>query len=136
MKKKLKWLIPVVLFIIIIVGLAWYKTPIDLMDLSSDDIVEIVVFNGNTGKTTHITDTEQIEHIADNLNDVVIKRGKISVGYTGYSFKITIYMSDGNEADGWNNYIINSSDTIRKDPFFYNVVEGNIDYDYIMSIVN
>lgn len=54
----------------------------------------------------------------------------------GYSLKITIYMSDGNEADGWNNYIINSSNTIRKDPFFYNVVEGNIDYDYIKNIVN
>lgn len=136
MKKKLKWLIPVVLFVIFVVGLAWYKTPIDLMDLSSNKIREIVVFNGNTGQATHITDTEQIDHIVSDLNDVVIKRGKLSVGYMGYSLKITIYMSDGNEADGWNNYIINSNNIIRKDPFFYNVVEGNIDYDYIKNIVN
>ena len=53
----------------------------------------------------------------------------------GYSFKMTIYLSDGNEADGWNNFIINSENTIRKDPFFYSVVSEEIDYDYIESIV-
>ena len=135
-QKELKWFIVVGLLLIIVVGLTWYKAPIDLMDLSSHDVMEIDVFNGNTGQTTHITDTEQIDHIVDNLNDVVIKRGKTSVGYMGHSFKITIYMSDGNEADGWNNYMINSADTIRKDPFFYHVVEGNVDYDYIKRIVN
>jgi len=53
----------------------------------------------------------------------------------GYSFKVTIYLSDGNEAGDWNNFIINSDDTIRKDPFFYSVTKGNIDYSYIESIV-
>ena len=96
--------------------------------------MEITVFNGNTGKLTHITDEEEIEHIIENLNDVKIKRYKPSVGYSGYSFKMTIYLTDGNEADGWNNFIINSEDTIRKDPFFYRVTEGNIDYEYIESI--
>jgi hypothetical protein len=41
---------------------------------------------------------------------------------------------DGNEADGWNDFIINSDDTIRKDPFFYTVNKEKIDYDYIKSI--
>ena len=31
--------------------------------------------------------------------------------------------------------IINSEDTIRKDPCFYSVVTGKIDYNYIKSIV-
>ena len=41
-------------------------------------------------------------------------------------YKRQIYLSDGNEAGDWNNFIINSDDTIRKDPFFYSVTKGNI----------
>ena len=134
MKKKSPILLSVVL--ILLVGIAvWYNAPIDLMDLDANEVTEIVVFNGNSGNTTHIEDKEQIQHIIGNLNDVCIKRSKLSAGYTGYSFKVTIYLSDGNEADDWNNFIINSDDTIRKDPFFYSVTKGTIDYEYIESIV-
>lgn len=134
MKKKIFVLLSVVL--ILILGVAvWYNIPIDLINLDPNEVMEIVVFNGNSGETTHITDEQQIQHIIQNLNDVEVKRSKPSVGYMGYSFKMTIYLSDGNEADGWNNFIINSENTIRKDPFFYSVVSGEIDYDYIESIV-
>ena len=120
---------------ILLVGITfWYNAPIDLMNLNHNDVMEIVVFNGNSGNTTHITDKEQIRHIVENLNDVEIKRTKPSVGYSGYSFKLTFYLSDGNEADDWNNFIINSDDTIRKDPFFYSVTKGKIDYNYIENI--
>lgn len=133
MKKKVP-LLSIVL--ILLVGIAvWYHAPIDLMDLDADEVMEIVVFNGNSGNATHIEDKGQIQHIIGNLNDVCIKRSRLSAGYTGYSFKVTIYLSDGNEADGWNDFIINSDDTIRKDPFFYSVTKGTIDYDYIESIV-
>lgn len=70
------------------------------------------MFNGNTGKETHITEESQIENIINNLNDIKMKRRKPSVGYMGYSFNMTIYLSDGKKADGWNGFIINSSDTI------------------------
>ena len=134
MKKKIIILLSVVA--IFLVGFSvWYNAPIDLMSLEHNEVLEIVVFNGNTGNATHITDKEEIQHIIDNLNDVELKRSKPSVGYSGYSFKMTIYLLDGNEADGWNNFIINSDDTIRKDPFFYTVNKGKIDYDYIKSIV-
>ena len=133
MKKKVS-ILSVVL--ILLVGIAvWYHAPIDLMNLDANEVLEIVIFNGNSGNTTHIEDKEQIQHIIGNLNDVEVKRSKLSAGYTGYSFKLTIYLSDGNEADDWNNFIINSEDTIRKDPFFYSVTKGTIDYNYIESIV-
>lgn len=120
---------------ILLVGITlWYNAPIDLMNLNHNDVMEIVVFNGNSGNTTHITDKEQIQHIIENLNDVEIKKAKPSVGYLGYSFKLTVYLSDGNEADDWNNFIINSDYTIRKDPFFYSVTKGKIDYNYIKNI--
>lgn len=133
MKKKIIILLFVV--VILLIGFSvWYNVPINLMSLEHNEVLEIVVFNGNTGNTTHITDKEQIQHIIENLNDVELKRSKPSVGYSGYSFKTTIYLLDGNEANGWNNFIINSDDTIRKDPFFYTVSKGKIDYDYIKSI--
>ena len=120
---------------ILLVGITlWYNAPIDLMNLNHNDVMEIVVFNGNSGNTTHITDKEQIQHLIENLNDVEIKKAKPSVGYLGYSFKLTVYLSDGNEADDWNNFIINSDYTIRKDPFFYSVTKGKIDYNYIKNI--
>ena len=125
--------IAVVLLVILVI---WFNATIDLMNLDSNEVVEIVVFNGNTGKETRITDETQIENIINNLNEIKIKRWKPSVGYMGYSFNVTIYLSDGNTASGWNNFVINSSNTIRKDPFFYTVVDGSIDYDYIASIVD
>ncbi len=133
MNKKAKTVIAV-LAVLAAGFLLWYNLPIKLLDLEPKNVMEITVFNGNTGKLTHITDEEEIENIIENLNEVKIKRYKPSVGYSGYSFKMTIYLTDGNEADGWNNFIINSEDTIRKDPFFYRVTEGSIDYDYIESI--
>ena len=96
----------------------WFNATIDLMNLDSNEVVEIVVFNGNTGKETRITDETQIENIINNLNDIKMKRWQPSVGYKGYSFNVTIYLADGNTASGWNNFVINSSNTIRKDPFF------------------
>ena len=133
MKKKSILLLSVV--VILLTGMIVWFIPLDLMDLDPNEVVEIVVFNGNSGNATHIADKEQIQHIVENLNDVEVKRSKPSVGYSGYGFKVTIYLSDGNEADDWNNFIINSEDTIRKDPFFYSVIKGNIDYIYIESIV-
>ena len=134
MKKKIIILLSVV--IILLMGIVvWFNIPLDLMDLDPNEVMEIVVFNGNSGNATHIADKDQIQHIVENLNGVEVKRSKPSLGYSGYSFKLTIYLSDGNETDDWNNFIINSDDTIRKDPFFYSVTEGNIDYNYIESIV-
>lgn len=68
MKKRIPLLLSVALLLLI--GIAvWYNAPIDLMDLDANEVMEIVIFNGNNGNTTHITDKEQIRHIIDNLNE-------------------------------------------------------------------
>ena len=134
MKKKIAILI-LAAVILIVGGAVWYNAPINLINLDADDVLEIVVLNGATGNTTHIDDEEQIRYIIENLNDVVVKRSKLSVGYVGYSFRVTIYLVGGDEADGRNNFIVNSEYSVRKDPFFYTVTEGEIDYAYINDIV-
>lgn len=112
----------------------WWNTPQDLMELDPSEVMEIVVLNGSSGRTTHITDHEQIRHLVEDWNEIEVRRSKPSFGYAGYGFKVTIYLSDGNEAGDWNNFILNSADTIRKDPFFYAVTEGALDYSYLESI--
>jgi len=134
MKKKLLIILSII-SIVVISGVIWYISPLDLIQLNPEDVLEISIFDGNTGTSLHITEKEDITYIINNLNVVKLKRKKVSTGYTGYSFKTTIYLNNGEEADGWNNFIINSKDTIRKDPFFYNVVEGSIDYQYIKTLI-
>ena len=133
MKKRI--LIIVSAICVLVLGIiVWYNSPIDFVDLNPEDVLEIVIFDGNTGNALHIKEEEEIECLIENLNSVRLRRDKISVGYSGYRFKTTIYLTDGEEANGWNNFIINSNDTVRKDPFFYRVIEGSIDYQYIQSL--
>ena len=120
---------------ILLAGLfVWYTLPVDLMDLDHKEVLEIVVFNGSSGNEPKITDKEKIKHISHDLSDVEIKSTRHSMGYNENGYKLSVYLSDGNEAGDWNNFIINSEDTIRKDPFFYSVIKGYIDYNYIENI--
>ncbi len=134
MKRKLLIILSII-SIVVISGVIWYISPLDLIQLNLEDVLEISIFDGNTGTSLHITEKEDITNIINNLNAVKLKSKKVSTGYTGYSFKTTIYLNNGEEANGWNNFIINSKDTIRKDLFFYKVVEGSIDYQYIKTLI-
>lgn len=113
----------------------WFSSPVDLVDLDPREMRKIVVFNGNTGQTTHIDEKEQVQHIIENLNDVQVKRTKPSVGASGFGFDITIYSDDSNETVRWDHFFVNAEDVVRKDPFFYTVTKGTINYSYIQSIV-
>lgn len=135
MKKKLLGFSVVIIFVIIS-SFFWFKIPIDSMDISASDVMEISVFDGNTGTSLHITNKDDIIHIVENLNMVTLTREKLSIGYMGYSFKIILYGDDGEELDGWNIFFINTEKTIRKDPFFYEVTEGSIDFSYIQELIN
>lgn len=134
LNKKLL-IILLIICIILISGVVWYIKPLNLLELNPDNVSKISIFDGNTGIALSITEKEDITYIINNLNAIVLKKDGISTGFTGYSFKTTIYLKNGEEAGGWNNFIINSEDTIRKDPFFYKVVEGEIDYQYIRRLI-
>jgi hypothetical protein len=57
-------------------------------------------------------------------------REKVSVGYTGYSFRMNFYDNSGKEIDS---FIINSTTTIRDDPFFYRC-NGDLCFDYLKEL--
>ncbi len=128
MKRKL--MIAAGIVLVFLVGFTvWYAAPIDFVDLEPDEVKEIVIFNGNTGRAAHITEKAQLAHILQNFNAVKVKRSELSPVGSGFNLRVTIYLTDGNEADGWNNFIVNSEHGIRKNPFLYTVVSGKLDYD-------
>lgn len=121
-----------IIFVAMMGGLLWWNAPTSLINITPSDVSRIVVFNGNTGNATTITDMTDIEYIVGNLNGVSLNKEKISLGYMGYSLRTTIYRSDGTV---YKEFIINSNHTIRKDPFFYRDHSNSIDYAYIQERV-
>ena len=133
MKKKIIILLSVV--IILLMGIVvWFNIPLDLMDLDPNEVMEIVVFNGNSGNATHITDKEQIQHIVENLNGVELKRSKPSLGYRLVSKLLFICLMATRQAIG---IILLSIQMIQleKIHFLFCYKGGNIDCSYIEGIV-
>ncbi len=111
----------------------WWNLPVSIIDIEPSEVSKITVFNGNTGDSITITDTDDINHIIHNLNGVSLKKYKVSVGYVGYSFRTTIYDNNDNIHE---ELYINSDEIIRKDPFFYRDRQGGIDYNYIQDLLD
>jgi hypothetical protein len=130
-KNKLMIILCLVIFINIC-GIIWWNVPGSLTNIKPSDVSKIGIFDGNTGTAITITKISDIEHIINNLNAVTLKKEKVSLGRMGYSFKTTIYKANGKV---YREFIINSSDTIRNDPFFYKNSLSSIDYAYIRDLI-
>lgn len=120
-----------IIAVITIGGLSWWNTPSSIVDINPSEVSKIDFFDGNTGKSITVTEEADIAHIINNLNSLSLKKESLSLGYVGYSFKTTIYRTNGNV---YKEFIINSENKIRIDPFFYKVTSDKIDYDYIRSL--
>lgn len=116
-------------------ALAWWNLPVGIKVPKAAEIGEITIFDGGTGKTFHITEEREISQIIESLGTVKLKKDKLSVRYTGYSLRLTIYLKNGEEARGWNGFIINGEDFVRKAPFFYRAVDGTTGYGYLCTLL-
>ncbi|MDE7224595.1 MAG: hypothetical protein K2O34_12565 [Acetatifactor sp.] len=123
-------LVLVVIVILFALGMLCYKIAVEEIKINSKDVSKISIFNGTTGQCVEIIDEGDIEYFINNLNAVQMKRSGVSLLYTGYHYRVTIFKGDGIYIE----FIINSANAIRKDPFFYNVEEGEIDVDFIESL--
>lgn len=128
MKKKL--LIPIIVIVALIVSASvYYSMPKTFgKNVNPTEVDHINVFDGNTGTAFTITDPEDIEYIVENIQSHPMKKAGVSLGRTGYSLQISYVYSNGKDVIPV--FIINSDDTIRKDPFFY-VCEGGLCFDYV-----
>lgn len=107
--------------------------PQKVISINPAAVAKINIFNGNTGQQIEITDEADIQQIINNLNEVVFQKGKISLGYMGYSFRTTIYDHQGKAIE---EMIINSEHKIRYKGFFYETKGKSINYDYIDRFFN
>jgi len=133
MKKRLL----IGLAVVLTVGLViWYHTPIHVADADPADVGEIVIFDGNTGKRVQITDADEIEYVIESLHSVRLVRTKLAGASDGFNLDTSIYLKNGERAGGWNDFIINSADSVKAGAFYYRVADGVIEYDYLKQLVN
>lgn len=132
--KKIGVILLSLLGVFILLFVIWYSYPASLLDMSKDEVLSIYVFDGTQGRGAEITSIDDITHIIDNLNSVTIKPTKPSIGYMGYRFRIEIYTKIGKGSTAAETFIVNSEHDIRKDPFFYKAVDGEIDFQYLQQL--
>ncbi|SNU05570.1 Thiol-disulfide isomerase or thioredoxin [Lachnospiraceae bacterium] len=130
MKKAL--IIILIMFFIITGTLAavFFSKTTFLSDVSAAEVTRIEIFDGNNGTAFSITDPYEIEFIVGCFKSTKARKTGISLGRMGYTYNMQ-FMSDSGEV--LEEFILNSSDTIRKDPFFYQA-EDYICFDRIQSI--
>ena len=130
MKAKVRIFLLIIAIVVALIAISaiWYFSPKTfLAGFEPSDISSISVFDGNTGNSFVIDDIDEIRYIVENIQSIEMTRDKVSLGYAGYSFRMSFYNSNGKEID---NFIINSTDTIRDDPFFYRC-GGGLCFDYL-----
>lgn len=95
-----------------------------------EKIAAVNVFNGNTGRRYTINNYEMIHYIAENLNNAAFEPKGLSVGYIGTAFNLEFVGADGKIID---KVIVNSGNTLRKDPFFYTDKNSSLCFDYLFE---
>ncbi len=131
MKKKA--LIPAAVILLALVAAAgFYLTPKTFGEnISPSQVDHISVFDGNTGVGFTIDNPEDIQYIVENIQSHPMKRDGVSLGYMGYGFQVS-YL-DENDKDVIPLFLLNSDDTIRKDPFFYRC-DGGLCFEYLKTM--
>jgi len=128
---KKKRLIILLAFLGTLMLLLFTYIPHKIITIDPVEISKIEIFDGTTGKGLTIDNKNEIQHIISNLNGVTFSKDKISLGYMGYRFRITIYKNNGRK---YKQFIVNSNDTIRYNGFFYRDKTKSIDYEYLNEL--
>ena len=131
MKKKVTMLVIAVLILISLAAIFYFTPKTFGKNVNPSDVNHIEVFDGNTGVGFTIDNPEDIKYIVENIQSHQMKKDGISLDKTGYGFKITCV--DANNKAVIPEIILNSDNTIRKDPFFYRC-DGGLCFDYIKKI--
>ena len=129
-KKKITVFVVMIIIVVIVIGV-WYSTPKRFLGpVKASEVISISVFDGNTGKGFTIDDSDEIKQIIENIQSIEMKRDNFSIGYSGYSFSMEFMNENGRVIDS---FIINSSNTIRDDPFFYRS-DKDLCFDYLKGL--
>ncbi len=129
MKKRISIFVIIAL---IVFAAGYYFMPKTFgLNVNPSKVDHINVFDGNTGTGFTISDPEDIKYIVENIQSHPMKKDGIALGRMGYALKIRYI--DENDKDVVPVFIMNSDNTIRKNPFFY-VCDGGLCFDYIKNL--
>ena len=131
MKNKKIRLIIAIVFVLMVALAIWYFIPTTFLSkVDPSDIKSISVFDGNTGEGFDFSNADEIRYVVENIQSTKMKKDTLSIGYAGFCFRISFFAENGKEIES---FIINSSNTIRKDPFFYRC-NGDLCFDYLKEL--
>lgn len=131
MKKKAVISVVVISALIISAALLYFMPVTFGRNVKPSEVNRINVFDGSTGTAFTISDPGEIKYIVENIQSHPMKKDGISLGRKGYSLRISYI--DSNEKNVLPVFILNSDDTIRKDPFFC-VCDGGLCFDYVKEL--
>ena len=121
----------VLIIVVAVIFGVWYSIPKSFLNgLDVSEVASISAFDGNTGKGFIIEDFREIKQIIENIQESEMKRDNISIGYSGYGFRMRFMGKNEKVIDS---FIINSPYTIRDDPFFYQC-DGSLCFDYLKEL--
>ncbi len=125
-----------VIILSFLAGVIWWSAPKRfLQNVKAENVACIKVFNGSNGEELLISNPEDIQSFLHAVSSVRMQKTKLSLGYFGYVFRISFEMKDTFRIAP-RSFIINSDNTIRQDPFFWQNVEGGLPYEWLLSYVN
>ena len=133
MKRKIICIVMASILILSAAGFGiYYFSPTTFLNgHSPQDVGCIVVFNGSTGIRFTISDVTEVETVVENLKSVTAKRDGISVNYDGFAYQLTIMDAKGKTVD---TLIVNGADSLRRDPFFYEITNGSLCYELLHTL--
>lgn len=102
-------------------------------NIDPSEVDHINVFDGNTGVAFLIEDPQDIQYIVENVQSRPMKRAGLSWGKMGYGFRLSYV--DGRGQAILPDFLLNSEDAIRKDPFLYRC-DGGLCFAYLQDIEN
>lgn len=120
-----------VILLLIIAAALIFLLPARFNRLEPGRVESVELFSGQTGKGVTVTDAETIDGICDALSGARLRVSGISLGRMGYAVRVTVHETGGGERS----FIVNGADTVRRDPFFYKPVSGEIGYDYLAGLI-
>lgn len=130
--RKRRFIFLAAVSVLLLAALFWWATPVTFLEgVPADKVTSIEVFDGGTGIGFTVVAPEDIQYIVSNLQQASMQREKLSLGYMGTRFRLTFYDDSGVPLE---TLIVNSANTIRKDPFFYRDPDASLCLDYLVSL--
>ena len=127
--RKRRFIFLAAVSVLFLAALFWWATPVTFLEgVPADKVTSIEVFDGGTGIGFTVVAPEDIQYIVSNLQQASMQREKLSLGYMGTRFRLTFYDDSGVPLE---TLIVNSANTIRKDPFFYRDPDASLCLDYL-----